>query len=175
MPIMNETHIFRTETESRYSCVCTCMNPKRTTASAGEKKHQSEKMRKRTKMLNQKLHTKSKSSCAVSKVRGKGQGRTRLGRKLDAYQWSSHWLPREAASSQWQPEASLLELWLSNPWEQKSGLWDETETRSCHWGGKRSWWAFSHGANNQDLSSGMSCLFCLLQFTATLQMAEGNK
>lgn len=33
---------------------------------------------------------------------------------------------------------------------------------------KRSWWAFCHGASNQNLSSGMSCLFCLLQFIATI-------
>lgn len=37
-------------------------------------------------MLNQKLHTKSKSNCEISEVRDKGPGGTRLERKLDAYQ-----------------------------------------------------------------------------------------
>lgn len=153
--------------------VCTCRSPKRETPSVGDKRSPSEKKRKWADMLRQKLHTKS--NCNVSRVSSKGQGGARLGKEAGClpviFPLASKGGCQLTMTARGFPSRVMTVKSLGA--EVGAVRWDRDKVLSLVVGRKkRHRWAFCHDTRNQDLSLGLSCLFCLLQFIASIWRTE---
>lgn len=121
-------------------------------------------------MRRQKLHTKGKVGCEVSKVTDKRQPGTRLGERAGhlpvIFPFASKGGCQLTMTARGFPSRVMTVRSLGA--EVGAVIQDRDKVLSLVVEKKRHWWAFCHNASNQDLLLSISCSFCFLQFIESI-------